>query len=250
MRISLLLIGNEIIQGEREDTNAHFVISMLKKKHLYLSKLLVVGDDKNSIKEGLLFLLNCSDAVITSGGLGLTPDDITRLSVSETLKRPLVKDKKTENYVMSSLKRIGRKINQNQLNRLSYIISGAMPIENRVGVAPGMHIVVNNKHIFVLPGVPKEFEDMFINFVFPLLKNEKEVFEKTFLVQLKEADLVELLELIEKKYSVKTASYPPIEGEKLLRIKLIGDENAVYKASEYFKAFLNNRKADFREEIN
>ncbi len=250
MKISLLLIGDEIIRGEREDTNAHFVISMLKRKHLYLSKLLIVGDDENSIKEGLLFLLNCSDIVITSGGLGLTPDDITRLSISKTLKKPLIKDKKTQDYVLKSLKRIGRKIDQNHLNRLSYLIEGAMPIENRVGVAPGMHIMVNNKQIFVLPGVPIEFQDMYTYFVFPFLKSGREIFEKTFLVKLKEADLVDLLELIEKKYLIKTASYPPVLGDKLLKIKLIGDKDAVYKASEYFKTFLKNRKTDFREEIN
>ncbi len=247
MEISLLLIGSEIIQGEREDTNAHFVISMLKKKYLHLDKLLVVGDDENSIREGLLFLLNYSDIVITSGGLGLTPDDITRLSVSKTLKKPLIKDKKTQGYVLSSLKKIGRKINKDHLDRLSYLIEGAAPLENRVGVAPGMHVTVNNKHIFVLPGVPIEFEDMFTSFVLPFLKKGEKIFEKVFLVPLREADLIDLLGLLEEKYSIKTASYPPVLGNESLKIELIGKKEAVDRAAGHFKTFLNNGKTDFKE---
>ena len=250
MKISLMLIGDEILHNERKDTNACLVTSALKKKNLYLDKLLIVGDNENSIREGLLFLLGYSNILITSGGLGLTPDDITLSAVSKTLERPLIRNKTARTYASNSLKRIRKLTNKNYLDRLSYSIEGAIPLKNEVGVSPGMHIKINSKHIFVLPGVPTEFNVMFTQYVLPLLETEKKIFERTFLVPLRESDLIEFLEILEEKYSIKTASYPPVLGDTLLKIKLIGKKETIHEAAQHLKKFLKNKEVEFEEEVS
>ncbi|MEA3314158.1 MAG: molybdopterin-binding protein [Caldisericota bacterium] len=248
MKISLMLIGDELLRNKREDLNAHFVISKLKEKHLYLNKLLLVGDNEFSIKEGLLFLIAYSDVLITSGGLGLTPDDITLVTVAKTLEKSLVKDKTVQCYVLNSLKKIGQHANKNYIEKMSYSIDGAIPIKNEVGVSPGMHLKITNKHLLILPGVPQEFNAMLTRYVLPLLANGKTTFEKTFFVPLKESDLIEFLELLETKYKIKTASYPPIFKDSFLEIKLMGEKESVNKAVEYFKVFLKSKGIKLKED--
>jgi len=241
MKTSLMIIGDELLRNEREDLNAHFVISKLKKKHLYLNKLLLTGDSEASVKEGLLFLIAYSDVLITSGGLGLTPDDITLVTVSKTLGKPLVKDKTVQCYVLNSLKKIRQQANKNYIERMSYAIEGAIKKKNEIGVSPGMHLKITNKHLFILPGVPQEFNAMFTQYVLPLLTSGKRIFEKAFFVPLKESDLVDFLEMLETKYKIKTASYPPIFKNSFLKIKLMGEKESVNKAVKCFKVFLKSK---------
>jgi len=247
MKISLMLIGDELLRNERKDLNAHFVISKLKKKHLYLNKLLLTGDNEASIKECLLFLIAYSDVLITSGGLGLTPDDITLLTISKTLGRPLVKDKTTQCYALNSLKKIRQQVSKDYIEKISYAIKGAIPIKNEIGVSPGMHLKITNKHLFILPGVPQEFNAMFTRYVLPLLADGKRTFEKIFFVPLRESDLVKFLEMLETKYKIKTASYPPIFKDSLLKIKLMGEKESINKAFECFKAFLKNKGIEVKK---
>ncbi len=253
MKISLFLIGDEIISGKREDINAHFLMKKLGETNQRLHMILISGDEEKDIMDGVKFLLSKSDIVITSGGLGLTPDDITVKSVAKALKRKTVSDSRANVFIKNSLKRIGRTLKKEMENSFSEIIKGAVPLENLKGVAPGEKLAINGKLLFVFPGVPFEFADMTERYVMPLIKyaNQKETYKTTYLISARESEVVEVLKEIEEKFGIKIASYPPVTPkERFLKIKLIGEKDTVQKAGEFFENEVNKRGIKIEEKIS
>ncbi len=249
MKISLLLIGDELLNGSREDINAHLVIKELKKKGHVLNSILICGDDIEQIAKSISFLLKNNDFIISSGGLGLTPDDVTVEAIAKGIGRKIVLSEKAKRAVKQSLKRIGRNINAALEDDFSKCIEGAEIIENETGVAPIEKIRIKRKMIYVLPGVPIEFETMFKKYVLKDIPNathkEKEV---TINVNSVESNIVDILRNIQKLFAVKTYSYPPIEKSKWLTIKLMG-KNAD-RAFEYLSDRLEERGIEFEKDIS
>ncbi len=253
MKISLFLIGDELISGEREDINAHYLIKKLGELDIKLSKLLITGDDKEEIGKCIKFLLHNSDILITSGGLGLTPDDITIEAIAKALKREVVYDEIAEKFVKNSLKRLGKTLPNKRVYEFCRKIKGAKLLENFEGVAPGEKINVNSKTIFVLPGVPKEFRNIVNKYIIPTLQKKKNTNEsKTeYLINARESEVVDLLRELEEKFSIKTASYPPaLECEKYLKIKLRGKKSNLEEAEKFFKEALKQREIKIEKKIS
>ncbi len=254
MKISLFLIGDEIISGEREDINAHYLMKNLGECGLRLSEILITGDDKEEIGRGIKFLLSSSDIVITSGGLGLTPDDITIEAIAEALDRKIVYDETAKKLVRKSLKRLGRNIPEETEFEFYKKIEGATLMENFVGVAPIEKLVIDNKTVFILPGVPKEFREAIDRYIFPVIAQLKSVNNKQtveFLINARESEVVNILKNVEKKFSVKTASYPPVlDNERYLKIKLTGANEDVQKAKVFFEKALTKKGIRIEKEIS
>ncbi len=252
MKISLFLIGDEIISGEREDINAHYLMKNLGEHGITLSEILITGDIEEEIINGVKFLLENSDIVITSGGLGLTPDDITIEAIAKALNREIIYDEIAEKFVKNSLERLGRSLPEKPKSEFYRKIRGAKLLENFEGVAPGELIEENGKKIFIFPGVPKEFRDLVNRYILPLIsgKNKEILYESEFLINARESDVVEILRNLEENFNIKTASYPPVlKTEKYLRIKLRGKKGEIEKAEVYFKEELAKRGIKIEERI-
>lgn len=253
MKISLFLIGDEIISGEREDINARYLMKNLGERGIKLSEILITGDSEEEIIKGVRFLSENSDIVITSGGLGLTPDDITIYAIAKAFNRKVICDKTAEKFVKNSLKRIGRNLPEKPKSEFCRKINGAKLLGNFKGVAPGELIEENGKKIFVFPGVPKEFKDFVNRYILPEIDKEKKenLYKSEFLINARESEVVEILRSVEKNYSVKTASYPPVlKTEKYLKIKLLGKKEEIKKAEVYFKEELARRGIEIEKEIS
>lgn len=248
MKISLLLIGDEILNGSREDLNAHFIIKKISKKNRVLSNILIVGDNDKKIIEGIQFLLQVSDFIITSGGLGLTPDDITLRTIAKGLKRKVIKSDKARNFVEKSLNKLNKQIKENLIENFSVCIEGAEIMENKAGVAPIEKIRIRNKVLFILPGVPEEFSRAFFNYVLPEIAEGKSSKEIALSVNCSESDIVDLLDRLEKEFSVKTASYPPISRNRFLLIKIKGKNTD--NAQEFFIKNLKERSIKFEKNFS
>jgi nicotinamide-nucleotide amidase len=113
-----------------------------------------------------------SDIIIISGGLGPTDDDITRVAVSEAVGKQLVRAKELDPTSLKFIRKKRTKEIRRRLLRQSYVPGGSVPIIPRVGSASGFRIdMEDGKHLFCIPGVPKEMKSMFEEDIVSFLKD-------------------------------------------------------------------------------
>ena len=120
----------------------------------------VVGDDEQDIEEALHQALGRVEAVIITGGIGPTEDDMTRKVVSKILKKRLVLNEDALKDIHARLSGRGREyllVNDRQ----ALIPAGARLLRNPIGTAPGFFIDEQGPFVAVLPGVPGELRSMY-----------------------------------------------------------------------------------------
>jgi nicotinamide-nucleotide amidase len=170
MQAEIVMIGTELLLGEIVDTNANLFAKALRDIGMDLLYKTTVGDNEQRIVDVLNLALDRSDVVITSGGIGPTVDDMTRLTVAEATGRKLVYSEELEAQIATRFRNFGRPMAENN-KRQAYIPEGALPLENPVGTAPCfLSEDVNGRGFIIsLPGVPRELEHMLHNVVVPIL---------------------------------------------------------------------------------
>ena len=169
MKIGILTIGNELMNGRTADTNSSFIAREISLQGWQVETMMSVGDDFATIKSRLHYLLTFTDAVICTGGLGPTADDITTAAVAKAFGLPLYTDEK----VLARLKEIFVQYNLHwTVNNAKQALfpAGAEVIPNPVGTAAGFALQVKDKLVFVIPGVPSETHRMLPEGVIPVLR--------------------------------------------------------------------------------
>jgi nicotinamide-nucleotide amidase len=169
MQIEIVTIGNEVLSGRTIDTNFAWLARELEAVSVPVGWHTTVGDTAERIAEGLGRALERADAVIMTGGLGPTPDDITRKVVATVLGRPLQLDEPTLAAIRERARRFGRKLPAS-VETMALLPRGAEPWPNPVGAAPGILIEHRGKPVILLPGVPMEMEALARDFVIPYLQ--------------------------------------------------------------------------------
>ncbi|HEV2105990.1 MAG TPA: competence/damage-inducible protein A [Candidatus Eisenbacteria bacterium] len=157
MQIEIVTIGNEVLSGRTLDTNFAYLARALEEASVQVGWHSTVSDEPERIAEGLLRALERADAVVMTGGLGPTPDDVTRKAVAGALNRPLQLDEPTLGRIRARGRRLGRKL-PSSVETMALVPRGAEVWENGVGSAPGLLIVHRGKPVVLLPGVPQEME--------------------------------------------------------------------------------------------
>lgn len=165
--IEIVTIGGEILSGRTADTNFSFLARGLLTHGLTCRWHTSVPDEREPLAEALENALSRADVVITTGGLGATPDDITRKLLATVLKRQLILREDLLAAIQERYERLGRKAPAN-LQAQALIPFGADLIENHIGLAPGLRLrTPDNRVLYALPGVPPEMERMAERFVLP-----------------------------------------------------------------------------------
>lgn len=147
---AMLVIGNEILSGRTRDANAWLVAQRLFERGCRLEEIAVVPDIRSSIIQSLNRLRVQVDAVITSGGIGPTHDDITMEAVSMAFNVGLVEDAA---IVRIMEQRFGKDGLTEPRRRMALMPDGANLIRCQQTIAPGAHI----GNAYVLAGVPEIF---------------------------------------------------------------------------------------------
>lgn len=201
MRISLLAIGTELLDGLVVENNSIAVSQELNKIGLALEQKMAVRDEKSGILAALNYLAQSSDIIIITGGLGPTEDDKTRECIAEFSGRKLQFDPSIIEMIkkkFSAMKMYMADENKNQ----AFVIEGSIVLNNPAGTAPGF-IIPGRPLIASFPGVPSELAAMFPDFANYLELNFK--IEKTFTsiyirtIGLPESYLDEQLKILKKK---------------------------------------------------
>ncbi len=169
MKIEVLTVGDEILSGNIVDTNFAWLGDYLWSRGYDLHAHSSVGDDPGPITEALHLAARRSQAVIVTGGLGPTLDDITIETAAKAfgVKQVLFPD--ALEAIRKRFDRLNRPMAANN-EKQAMLPEGSTAIPNGNGTAPGCHLIHGNAHFFFLPGVPSEMKTMCEAYVFPTLK--------------------------------------------------------------------------------
>lgn len=169
MKIGILTIGNELMNGRTADTNSSFIAREMNLQGWPVEMMMSVGDHADTIKTRLHYLLTFTDAVICTGGLGPTADDITTAAVAKAFDLSLYLDEKVLADLKEKFARYNLRWTENNTKQAMFPV-GAEVIANPVGSAAGFALPVKDKLVFVIPGVPFETQRMLSEGVIPVLR--------------------------------------------------------------------------------
>ncbi|MCD6487586.1 MAG: competence/damage-inducible protein A [Syntrophobacterales bacterium] len=171
MNIGILTIGNELTSGMTQDTNSSFIARELHAQGWGVSAVITVGDDRDAIGGGLDYLLGISDALVVTGGLGPTADDITTAAVASVFGLDLYTDGAVLKQLKERFDRLNIPWTENNAKQAMFP-EGAGIIDNPVGIACGFSLERGSKPVAVMPGVPVEAGKMFSDGVIPLFRDK------------------------------------------------------------------------------
>jgi nicotinamide-nucleotide amidase len=167
--IELLSIGNELLLGATVDTNASWIAGRLAEAGVAVRRKTTVGDDVAGIRDALEAALRRSGTVICTGGLGPTPDDLTRHAAAELYGRALVVDEGWVGVLRERYARRGMTMPAINIVQAEHP-EGARLLHNQRGTAPGIVVDDPARGLTVLlPGVPSEMRWLMEAHVLPLL---------------------------------------------------------------------------------
>lgn len=173
MRIECIAIGTELLTTRRLDTNSVWLGERLAGLGLGFQRKTAVGDDRQALAGLFREALERSDLIVTTGGLGPTFDDFTKELFAELLGAELVEDARSRDDMLAfyaARNRVPPQVNFKQ----ALIPTGAEPLRNQVGTAPGVWWQDPPGHpgvrIVMLPGVPREMKAMWEEQVEPRLR--------------------------------------------------------------------------------
>ena len=175
MDCELLTVGTELLLGFTVDTNAAVAGRALAAAGIRLTRRSTVGDDAAAVREAVGAALDRAGTVIVTGGLGPTPDDLTREAVAALFGRALVRDPAIVSAMEERFTRLGRGPMPDANRRQADVPSGATVLPNRWGTAPGLWLEDERGRLAVLlPGVPAEMRGLLEQEVIPRLTGRRQ----------------------------------------------------------------------------
>jgi len=170
--LELITIGDELLLGFTIDTNAAHLARALAAIGMHIDRRTTVGDDADQIARAVGDALDRTGAVITTGGLGPTSDDLTKQSIAALFGRGMHVDDEHLAWMEDRwLKRVNRPLPATNRNQ-AMIPDGATKLQNNHGSAPGIWLEdAQGRWVAMLPGVPREMRGMLDDTVIPLLKS-------------------------------------------------------------------------------
>jgi molybdenum cofactor synthesis domain-containing protein len=215
-KVALLTTGDELINGDISNLNAQHLAARLFAADIPVGLHLSVGDDSQAIHDTLSYLAEQHAALIITGGLGPTRDDLTRYALSTYLEQPLVIHQKTLEALTTRLKQYNLAVTSN--NRQQALFPrAAQVIPNLNGTAAGCLIEQQNCLFIMLPGPPHENLPMFEAHVLPALAHLQQsnlLFKSWFVFAMAESVLADLIDGSLRRHTSKIGyryHYPYIE---------------------------------------
>lgn len=185
MKIQLITIGNELLNGKIRDKNAFWLARFCYEHNIELSKNHIIPDCPQAFAEAMRQAWSAGDLIVTSGGLGPTKDDLTKELAGSFFKKELKENKSALEIAIKNYSKSKREYDP--ALEYSKIPEDFEAIYNAAGYAPGLSYQSEQKMLAVLPGVPSEFSRMFREEIYPkansYLKSEEENFQKHIIVK-------------------------------------------------------------------
>lgn len=232
MVAELISVGTEILLGEILNTDAQFLAAELSKIGVDVYHQVVVGDNAKRLKEALEQAYSRADVIIASGGLGPTPDDITKEVIADFCGEELVLHEESLKRMEDYFERMNRKMVKSNVKQ-AMMPKNAIVLKNNCGTAPGCIIEKDQKVVIMLPGPPSELTAMYKESVLPYLEKKagEKLYTKTFhIFGIGESAVAERFsEMMEKGTNPSLAPYAKT-GEVHLRLAV--KAKTPYEANE------------------
>ncbi len=233
MRVEVITIGNEVLSGRTLDTNFAFLARALEQASVAVGWHATVGDSAEGIGAALRHALGRADAVILMGGLGPTPDDLTRKAVAGVLRRPLQLDEEVLASIRARVKKLGRRMPAS-VETQALIPRGAEIWPNSRGTAPGLLFEHGGKPVILLPGVPGELEALATERLVPFLRERTGLAVETFTLRTFgafESQLHERIGKLPQKWPGASLAYLPSYFGVDLRVTAAGPDREAVRAA-------------------
>ena len=234
MKVSIISIGDELLIGQVVNTNASWMSQLLVSNGMNVDKVYTISDKRADIEETLSLSLKGSDAVIITGGLGPTKDDVTKKTLCDFFNSELVEDSATFEVISDIFAKRGYPMTDT--NRQQALVPKCSKVLlNKRGTAPGMWFEVGAKVVVSLPGVPFEMQYLMNEEVVPRMLEHfmvEHIIHKNLLFQgIGESFLSDRIENWELALpqNIKLA-YLPKAGLLRLRLTAIGADEEVLMA--------------------
>jgi nicotinamide-nucleotide amidase len=228
----VLTVGNEIVSGDVENTNASWLARRLASLGVAVRLAAALPDDVDEIAAFLRLESRRVDLVFVTGGLGGTPDDVTREAVAAAFALPR---EEVASVADELRRRFARRGLSEYAARWARIPRGAEPLANPLGGAPGFAL----ENVYVLPGLPSEMEAMFDSisdrFRGPPIATWRRKYRTG------EGQIVAVLEEATRRHAgVAVGSYPRFlpDGPEVEVVLKSSDEAALAEAAAWAEAAL------------
>ena len=169
----LIAVGTELLLGNIANTDAQMISEGLSQLGINVYYHTVVGDNPERVRQAMDIARQRADILITTGGLGPTCDDLTKVAVAQAFGRTLVYHEPSAQRIRDRFAAMGRPVTENNFQQ-AMIPEGATVLDNDWGTAPGVAMEADGIHVLMLPGPPRECEMMFRHRAVPYLKGLSE----------------------------------------------------------------------------
>jgi molybdenum cofactor synthesis domain-containing protein len=236
MEVALVTVGDELLAGDTVNTNANWLATQVTERGGTVVRILTIPDDRALIAETVREWAADFDAVVVTGGLGGTPDDVTMDAVADAFGVELVVDEAIRDRLYERGRDFAAEnpefVETHDIDfeevAAAAVPAGARPLSTEVSWATGC--VAEN--VYVLPGVPREMKAMF-----DLVAAEfaGDVVSETLYTPTPEGAMGAVLAGVRERFDVTVGSYPNASAEPN-RLKVTGtDPEAVAAATEWLR---------------
>ena len=247
MNCELISVGTEILLGDILNSNAQYLSKELASLGIGVTHQCTVGDNRERLLSAIDIAFSRCEMIIFTGGLGPTPDDLTKEVCAEYFGSELIMDegiaKGIEKYFLDR----NRTMPESNLKQ-ALVPGGAKVLHNTCGTAPGFIMEKEGKIMIILPGPPHEMTAMFRNGVLPYLQEKSDCVIKSHTVRTFGIGESAMSELVSDLLFMKNPTVAPYakSGEALLRVTAKAESEE--KADELMKSVLSeieNRLGDY-----
>ena len=229
MDAAIVTVGDELLAGDTENTNATWLCRELSERGVTVKRTLTVPDEVDAIAESVRRYAEDYDAVVVTGGLGGTPDDVTMAGVARAFDRSMEPNDLARADLERSLEAIAEDrpgLNLDvDVEAEAAIPTGARPLINGAGLSPGCVIEPSDgAHgpVYVLPGIPSEMTAMFESVAGEFAGDVRSA---TLYTEEPEANLVARLDEVRDRFGVQVGCYPDRDAGHN-RLKLRAEDEA------------------------
>ncbi len=224
----IISIGNELLQGRMDDTNATYVSRRLTELGIHVKYRSASGDGKEDITAALRVASGRADIVISTGGLGPTHDDVTRPVIAAFFGDRLEVREELRDGILQRF--VDRGLNPAPgWEAMAKFPTRAKPIPNNKGAAPGIHFENGNKQLFAIPGVPAEMMGMVEEYILPRISQLTRGSYQYLIIRtigIGESHLSRLIGDPARLLPVGLAFLPSIDQGVTLRLSLYSDSTS------------------------
>lgn len=158
LRAAVVTVGDELLLGRTVDTNAAWLGRELSARGIPVTRRYTVSDEEGEIRRAVREAMEVAELVLVTGGLGPTPDDLTRDAVAGLMGRALVEDAGVLERIRVRFLERGVSELPEPNRRVAQVPAGARILDNPMGTAPGLALEHDGGVAVLLPGVPREMK--------------------------------------------------------------------------------------------